>query len=87
LQLHDKQIIHYDSIRAEDFIFNLERLWETNTANNEVKLTTEIEPDWLFYSIKLCIDKLPPLLSLPAESPFEFKPENAIAFAIYQVFL
>ena len=84
LQLHSKQIIHYNSIRAEDFIQNLERLWETNSKITEVKLTTEIEPDWLNYSIKLCNDKLPPLLSDLGRNPFEFKPENAINFFIYQ---
>jgi hypothetical protein len=66
----------------------LEKLWDTNATNIEIRLTNEIEPDWLFYAIKLCNDKLPPMLQLlnNNESKYiiEIKPENSIAFAIYQ---
>lgn len=79
LQLHKSQIIHYNTIRAEDFIYNLERLWESNPAT-EVRLSVEIEPDWLYYAIKLCYDKLPPLLP---EFDNLFKPENSTVYAIY----
>lgn len=86
LQLHEKQIIYYSTIRAEDFIENLEKLWESS-SNNVPKLNNELEQDWLYYSIKLCNDKLPPLLPKINEKAFDFGPENSISFALYQVIL
>ena len=45
LQLHPKQIIQYNTIRAEEFIGDLQELWETST-NKSIKLEEEIQQDW-----------------------------------------
>ena len=84
LQLHERQIIYYSTILAEDFIENLQQLWETS-GSGSVKLTEELEQDWLYYSIKMCNDKLPPKLTLINEKLLDFSPENSIAFALYEV--
>ncbi|CAF0814108.1 unnamed protein product [Brachionus calyciflorus] len=83
LQLHDELIKYYNTIRAEAFIENLEKLWETS-SNNVPKLNDDLDQDWLFYSIKLCNDKLPPLLPKIDETKLSLDPGHSIAFAIYQ---
>jgi hypothetical protein len=84
LQLHEQQIIYYNNIRAEDFIEKLQDLWESNTINS-IKLSDELQQDWLYYSIKLCNEKLPGFLpKLHDDKYIEFKPDNAVAFAIYR---
>lgn len=45
LQLHPKQVVHYNTIRAEEFIGNLQELWETST-NKSINLEEEIQQDW-----------------------------------------
>ena len=84
LQLHDELIKYYNTIRAENFIENLEKLWE-NSTNNVPRLNDDLDQDWLYYSIKLCNDKLPPLLPKLDETKLNFEPSNSIGFAMYQV--
>lgn len=84
LQLHDKQIDYYSTLRAEDFIENLEKLWETSSRNIP-KLTNDLDQDWLYYAIKLCNDKLPPPLPKIDENSLEFTPINSVSFSLYQV--
>ena len=84
LQLHEKQIIYFNKIRAEDFIEKLQELWETS-SNNLIKLNDELEQDWLYFAIKMCYEKLPSKLPNIDESMIEFKAENSVEFALYQV--
>lgn len=84
LQLHEKQIIYFNKIRAEDFIEKLQELWETS-SNNLIKLNDELEQDWLYFAIKMCYEKLPGKLPNIDESMIEFKAENSVEFALYQV--
>lgn len=86
LQLHEKQIIHYNTIRAENFIEQLQELWETST-NSAVKLDEEIQQDWLNFAIQMCNDKLPPKLpNVSNKKLINFSPENSISYALYQVY-
>ena len=84
LQLHEKQIIYFNKIRAEDFIEKLQELWETSSSNL-IKLNDELEQDWLYFAIKMCYEKLPGKLPNIDESMIEFKAENSVEFALYQV--
>lgn len=45
IQLNEKHLMYYNTIRAENFIDNLEKLWETNN-NRSIKLDEEIQQDW-----------------------------------------
>ena len=83
LQLHSKQIAFYQTIRAENFIEELQQLWDTSSGAKP-KLENEIQQDWLHYAIQMCNDKLPANLPELVQVP-EFAAENAIAFALYQV--
>ncbi|RNA04920.1 dynein beta ciliary-like, partial [Brachionus plicatilis] len=83
LQLHNELIKFYNTIRAENFIENLEQLWETNSSNVP-KLNEELDQDCLYYSIKLCNEKLPPLLPKLDKSELKFDPSNSVAFAIFK---
>lgn len=84
LELHEKQIFYYSTLRAEEFIENLENLWE-NSTNNVVKLSDDLDQDCLYYSIKLCYDKLPQMLPKINENLFEITSECSISFVILQV--
>lgn len=84
LQLHEKHIKYYSTLRAEEFIENLENLWE-NSTNNTTKLNDELDQDCLYYAIKLCNDKLPPLLPKINENLIEIRVESSISFAMIQV--
>lgn len=84
LNLHPELIKYYNTIRAENFIENLENLWETNTSNVP-KLNEELDQDWLYYSIKLCNEKLPPLLPKLDKSELNFHPDDSVSFALFKV--
>ena len=84
LQLHEQQLVYYNTIKAENFIESLQDLWETNTVNT-IKLEQDIQQDWLHYAIKMCTDKLPPKLPQLNENALDFGPEKSVAFALYQV--
>lgn len=84
LQLHDELIKYYNTIRAENFIENLEHLWESG-SNNVPKLNEELDQDWLYYSIKLCNEKLPPSLPTLDNAELNFDPSNSVSFALYKV--
>jgi hypothetical protein len=83
--LHEKQIIYYNTIRAENFIDQLQELWEAS-SNSSYKLEEEIQQDWLNFALQTCNDKLPPKLpNILNEKLISFAPENSISFAIFQV--
>lgn len=86
LQLHEKHIKYYSTLRAEEFIENLENLWD-NSTNNSAKLNNELDQDCLYYAIKLCNDKLPPLLTKINENLIDVRVHSSISFAIIQVII
>ena len=84
--MHEKQVIYYNTIRAEEFIENLQVLWDNSSLNSSVNLVDEIQADWLHFAIKMCQEKLPIKLAVSGhQSSFELKIENSVAFALYQV--
>ena len=83
LQLNEKHLMYYNTIRAENFIDNLEKLWETS-SNNSIRLDQEIQQDWLHFAIQMCYDRLPSKLPNIQDKYIEFNPENSVAFALYQ---
>lgn len=84
LQLHEKHLKYYSTLRAEEFIENLENLWE-NSTNNVAKLNDELDQDCLYYAIKLCNDKLPQMLPKIDEHLVDIRVESSVSFAILQV--
>lgn len=84
LNLHPELIKYYNTIRAENFIENLEHVWEENTSNVP-KLNEELNQDWLYYSIKLCNEKLPPLLPKLNKLELNFHPNDSVSFALFKV--
>ena len=83
LQIHEQAIMYYNTIRAEEFIENLQSLWETS-SNRQIRLNDELEQDWLFFSIKMCYEQLPSKLPILNDKLIEIKSDNSIAFAFYQ---
>ena len=83
LQLHEEAIMYYNTIRAEEFIENLQQLWEASSTNL-IKLNDDLEQDWLYFSIKMCYEQLPSKLPLFNEKIIDLKTENSIAYAFYQ---
>ncbi len=85
MQLPEKQIVYYNTIRAENFIENLQDLWETNSFGL-VKLEQHIKQDWLYYAVQMCNDRLPPKLPTLSETLRDtFGPDKSISFALFQV--
>jgi hypothetical protein len=84
LGLHEKLLSHYSVIRAENFIQNLELLWEASESKSaSSRLEEYLQADWLQFSLRMCVDKLPSSLSLDSYQP---NPESSwISFALYQV--
>jgi hypothetical protein len=94
LLIHEKLLTHYSVLRAERFIQNLELLWETSESSSKsgggvstaTRLEDSVQPDWLQFALRMCVDKLPPLLTLDAISKATGKNSvEPIMYALYQV--
>jgi len=64
LQLHDKLINQFSKLKAEEFIENLQQLWDINSSGSNSNLASEIKPDVLNFAIRKCRENLPPYLKL-----------------------
>lgn len=84
LQIHESLIQKYSTLRAEEFLDELQRLWDVG-LNSQSQTVDEIKPDYLYFSLKMCKEKLPPLLDLTENILAEISVENLVAFALYQV--
>ena len=84
--MHERQIIYYNTIKAEDFIENLQQLWDNSSLINASNIIDEIQPDWLHFALKMCQDRLPSRLELKSIDKTSITNiENSVAFSIYQV--
>ncbi len=70
-------------MKAEDFIEEFQKLWDASFSSPKNMYQNQIKPDLLFFSIKMCKEKLPPILEMPKN--IDFNPENFVAFVLYEV--
>ena len=70
-------------MKAEDFIEEFQKLWDASFSSQKNIHQDQIKPDLLFFSIKMCKEKLPPILEIPKN--LDFSPENFVAFVLYEV--
>ena len=83
MQIHDLVLNHYKTLKAEDFIEEFQKLWDASFSGHKNIYNEQIKPDLLYFSIKMCKEKLPPLLEIPKK--IDFMPENFLAFVLYEV--
>ncbi len=82
MQSHELILRHHNTIKAEDLIEEFQKLWDAS-FNSHKQINDQIKPDLLYYSIKMCREKIPPLLEIP--KTVNFTPESFIGFALYEV--